>query len=90
MISVSLVTIISYFVSVPLTIITLLWLYDSEKRYSKRAVPTQKTMCECEICLFHFTADKEEKFVRCPQCGSLMERGEKRKARRPEASERKR
>ena len=80
MISVSLISLIAYFLCVPLIIITILWLYDDEKRYLKKAVPTQKTMCECDICLYHFTADKEDKFVRCPQCGNLMERkGAKRK-----------
>ncbi|MBO7543393.1 hypothetical protein J6T93_05745 [bacterium] len=74
MISVSLISLLAYFLCVPLTAIMILWLYDDEKRYSKKAVPTQKTMCECDICLFHFTADKEEVFVRCPQCGNLMER----------------
>jgi len=80
MISVSLISLIAYFLCVPLTIIMILWLYDDEKRSFKKFVPTQKTMCECDICLYHFTADKEEKFVRCPQCGNLMERkGAKRK-----------
>ena len=74
MISVSLISLIAYFLSVPLTIIMILWLYDDEKRSFGKIVPTKKTMCECDICLYHFTADKEEKFVRCPQCGNLMER----------------
>ena len=74
MISVSLISLITYFLCVPLTIIMILWLYDDEKSYPKTVVPTQKTMCECDICLYHFTVDKEDKFVRCPQCGNLMER----------------
>ena len=74
MISVSLTSILAYLLCVPLTAIMILWLYDSEKQYSRKAVPTRKTMCECEICLFHFTADKADKYVRCPRCKSLMER----------------
>jgi Zn finger protein HypA/HybF involved in hydrogenase expression len=73
-ISVSLTSILAYLMIVPLTVIMILWLYDSEKKYSRKAVPTRKVMCECEICLFHFTADKADKYVRCPRCKSLMER----------------
>ena len=74
MITVSLTSILAYLLCVPLTAIMILWLYDSEKKYSRKAVPTRKVMCECEICLFHFTADKADKYVRCPRCKSLMER----------------
>ena len=74
MITVSLTSILAYLLCVPLTAIMILWLYDSEKKYSRKAVPTRKTMCECEICLYHCTADKADKYVRCPRCKSLMER----------------
>ena len=74
MITVFMTDIIGYLLIVPLSIIMFLWLYDNQKRDERHVVPTRKTLVECDLCLLRFTADKADKYVRCPRCGNLMER----------------
>ncbi len=69
--SVSITTLISIYVTIPLAGLLCIWLYDEWSFRRSRIVPTTREMVTCETCLHQFFAREDERMPRCPQCGSL-------------------
>jgi len=70
--SLSLQTILGVYAMLPLAGLLGLWLYDEWRLRRAPFVPTSEIMVTCDICLYQFFCEKDEKIVKCPQCGSLL------------------
>ena len=72
MIALSINVLIILITLITLPLLLLFWLYDERKHRKIKIVPNRIITINCDICMSKVNCERDEKFIRCPVCSSLI------------------
>ena len=72
MITVSINSLIALIALFSLSGLLIIWLFDEWKRRKSKVIPNKIITISCDICMTQINCDRDEKFVRCTACNSLI------------------